>query len=250
MVKGITGWIRTHNLIGRSKSEASGPRESRATTKLEDTNRKVTFGPNREISVDMARVANMQPSRRKQSNPATQQEAPPTAKHRRTPPKPSEPPPQPPISNEVAQKAKSGKTRFEQEIDAVIDDGPEQAMEELLDVMLAPDLHQLLTELEVGKIKTPAEVVPPKSSESADDDFVIAELKKELDRLIPDSEEVAVGSTSEAEAGQPVQSTPDRTEATGEAPARDRTASRARTPKPLPKPPSMNTRLKPSEAGQ
>ena len=105
MVKGITGWIKTHTPIGRSKSEESGRRESRAKNKLEDTNRKVSFGPTREISVDMARVAeaNRPASRGKRSDSTN-------------PPKPSEPPSQPQNPQRRAEREPPPKTVDEETV--------------------------------------------------------------------------------------------------------------------------------------
>lgn len=150
MTKGISNWIRTHTPIGRSKSEVSRPSESRANKKLEQTRQtQVTFDPYaRDIRLETARIAQMQPSRTGRSDATTQPEAP-TAQKRRTPPKPTEAPPHP------SERALLGKSLKRQS-----DHGSAE-----------PDAK--------GTAET----------HSGDEDFVIAELRKEIDRLVPDESE-------------------------------------------------------------
>ena len=204
MTKGIGGLFKSFSLIGRSKSEVSGPCESRAKSKLEQTRqRKVSFDPHaRDIRLDMARVANMQPSRIGLSNPATQQEAPPTAKHSGSPPKASEPPPPTPTPIDTDPLQRNIELTLD-ELRAIgrdFDDDVEAAMLEIQNPM--------------------------------DEGTLMTELTNELGRLIPDEESPA-SPNADKEVNRSDRSTPTKTAmATNEGTERDRTIGSAEKPRP------------------
>jgi hypothetical protein len=151
MTKGISNWIRTHTPIGRSKSEVSRPSESRASNKLQQTRQaQVTFDPNaRDIKLELARREVALLPSRRKPSAAKHTETTPTAKHSRSPPKPTEAPPHP---SEGALLGKSLKRQS--------DHGSAES-----DAKGTAETH------------------------SVDEDFVIAELRKEIDRLVPDESE-------------------------------------------------------------
>jgi hypothetical protein len=210
MTKGISNWIRTHTPIGRSKSEVSRPSESRANKKLEQTRQtQVTFDPHaRDIKLELARreVA-LLPSRRKPSA-AKHTETTPTAKHSRSPPKPSEPPPRPVAQTDsleskiVSKPAKDGPNStvresdsaatakrlkgFGDEINAAIGDDFEDAVQDLHAALVEGDLNDLMAELErlspsPKQVPTSAERPP----ETVDPNSVLDELMNEVERMIP-----------------------------------------------------------------
>ncbi|MET0482884.1 MAG: hypothetical protein ABWZ27_08230 [Aestuariivirgaceae bacterium] len=155
MTKGISNWIKAHTPIGRSKSEQSRPSESRAKTKLEQTRQtKVTFDPHaRDIRLESARFAQMQPSRRARSDSTTTQTEVPTAEKRGTPPKPTEAAP-------LGAKART-----------------------------LPRSSAPLTTRQGDHGSAEFEAKGTVKTDSVDEDHVIAELRKELDLLIPDESE-------------------------------------------------------------